>query len=160
RELSLRLVADRVRAKSPAAARTASGRLLVAVSPSPFSARLLRSARRLAESLNVEWLALHVLASEGLVESDAGRRRLGNHLRLAEQLGAEVHTVTGRDAVAELLTFARRHDVRHIVVGKPLARGLKDRPGSNFVADLVRRSGEIDVFVVNGESPVEESEPG
>ncbi len=160
RELSLRLVADRVRAKSPATARAATGRLLVAVSPSPFSARLLRSARRLAESLNVEWLALHVVASEGLVLSDAERRRLGNHLRLAEQLGAEVHTGTGRDAVGELLTFARRHDVRHVVVGKPLARGFLGRPGSSFVAELVRRSGEIDVFVVNGEEPVEESEPG
>jgi len=159
RELALRLVADRVRAKSPATARAASGRLLVAVSPSPFSARLLRSARRLAERLNVEWLALHVLASEGLVLSDAERRRLGNHLRLAEQLGGEVHTVTGRDTVGELIDFARRHDVRHVVVGKPLAQGPRDRPVSSFVADVVRRSGDIDVFVVNGAAPAADAGP-
>jgi two-component system sensor histidine kinase KdpD len=159
RELALRLVADRVRAKSPATARAASGRLLVAVSPSPFSARLLRSARRLAESLNVEWLALHVVASEGLVLSDAERRRLGNHLRLAEQLGGEVHTVTGRDTVGELIDFARRHDVRHVVVGKPLAQGPRDRPVSSFVVDVVRRSGDIDVFVVNGAAPAADAGP-
>jgi two-component system, OmpR family, sensor histidine kinase KdpD len=158
RELALRLVADRVRAASSFTARAATGRLLVAVSGSPFSARLLRSARRMAESLNVEWLALHVLASEGLVLSDAERRRLGNHLRLAEQLGAEVHTVTGRDVVGEILAFARRHDVRHIVVGKPLGQRLRDRPAHSFVNDLVRRSGDIDLVVVNGEETEEEPE--
>jgi two-component system sensor histidine kinase KdpD len=152
RELALRLVADRVRAKSPASARAATGRLLVAVSPSPFSARLLRTARRLAESLNVGWLAVHVLASEGLVLSDADRRRLGNHLRLAEQLGAEVHAVTGRDVAGELLALARRHDVRHLVVGKPLDSRLKDRFAPTLVAELLQRSGDIDLFVVNGEA--------
>jgi len=159
RELALRLVADRVRARSPAAGRGTSGRLLVAVSPSPFSARLLRSARRMAEGLHIDWLALHVLASEGLVQSEAERRRLGNHLRLAEQLGAEVHTVAGRDTVGEMVAFARRHGVSHIVVGKPLSDRGGRRPASNLVADLVRRSGDIDVFVVNGETSEVEPEP-
>jgi len=157
RELALRLVADRVRAKSPASARAATGRLLVAVSPSPWSARLLRTARRLAESLNVGWLAAHVVASDGIVLSDADRRRLGNHLRLAEQLGAEVHTVSGRDVAGELLALARRHDVRHLVVGKPLGQRLRDRFAPRLVDELLRRSGEIDLFVVNGETG--ETEP-
>src|SRR5262249_27549889 len=94
RGLAVRLAADRVRARAPAAARAASGRLLVAVSASPFSARLLRSARRMAEGLNVEWLALHVVASEGRAFSDAERRRLGHPPPPPQPPRAQGHTAT------------------------------------------------------------------
>jgi K+-sensing histidine kinase KdpD len=38
----------------------AAERLLVSISPSPLAERLVRAARRLADELNAEWLAIYV----------------------------------------------------------------------------------------------------
>lgn len=159
RELALRLVADRVRATAPAPTRRATGgKLLVGIGASPFAPRLLRTAKRFADALGCEWLAVHVAASPGHAASDGEQRRLGNHLRLAESLGAEVHTLPGRDVADELLACARRLDVRWIVVGKPLAASLARRFTPPLADELLRRSGAIDVIAVNGAAS-DEPEP-
>src|SRR5580698_3584904 len=68
RELALRRTAERVDAQMRTY-RTEHGidrvwatgdRLLVGVSPSPLSARLVRAARRMAGALHAEWIAVHV----------------------------------------------------------------------------------------------------
>src|SRR5437016_1881599 len=68
RELALRRTAERVDAqmrvymREHAIARVwpAAERLLVCVSPSPLSARLVRAAKRLAEGLGAQWIAAYV----------------------------------------------------------------------------------------------------
>ena len=68
RELALRIVAEKVDHELTEV-RTISGdrsiwrsgeRLMVAVGPSPFSARLVRWTRRMAYALNAPWIALSV----------------------------------------------------------------------------------------------------
>src|SRR6266571_1510255 len=68
RELALRRTADRVDAQMQVYRRTheitetwpTTERILVCVSPSPLSARLVRAARRMAALLRAEWLAVYV----------------------------------------------------------------------------------------------------
>ena len=68
RELALRKAAERVGAQMEdyREAHAVSGtwpareRLLVCVGPSPFAARLVRSARRMAAGLRAPWVAVHV----------------------------------------------------------------------------------------------------
>ncbi len=68
REICLRRAAERVDDQMRAYMQTraiqsiwpASERLLVCISPSPLSERLVRTTRRLADELNAEWLALYV----------------------------------------------------------------------------------------------------
>jgi len=84
REMALRTTAQRVDvqmqdARREAGVRTAwaaSERVLVAISPSPMSPRLVRSARRLAAGMRAEWMAAYVESPRSAHLSPEDRRRL------------------------------------------------------------------------------------
>ncbi len=133
REIALRRTADRVSvdvqtARTGAAARQpwpTSERLLVCVGPSPASAKVVRAARRLADTLRGQWLAVHVETPQAERTSAADRLRLRENLRLAERLGAEVVTLSGDDVVDTVLSYANERNVTKIVLGKPYDSRLR-----------------------------------
>jgi two-component system, OmpR family, sensor histidine kinase KdpD len=158
RELALRTTADRVDAdmqayrKEHGIERTwaASDRLLVCVSPSPYSASLLRVGKRMAAAMRMSWYAVTVETPAAQRLPSADRARITQHLRLAEKLGAETVTLTGERAAEEILRFARGANVTKIVVGKPRARTLRDRLGTPFIDELILGSGDIDIYATAG----------
>jgi two-component system sensor histidine kinase KdpD len=165
RELSLRQVAQRLN-KDVAAARlqradqgpwATNERLLVCVGPSPTSAKLIRTARRMAAAFGGDWLAVAVEPHGPRAATAAARQRVAQHLRLAERLGAETHTLIGTDVVQTILDFARSRNVTKIIVGKTFQPRWKRLLFGTVVDGLVDRSGDIDVYVIRGE--VEESRP-
>jgi len=168
RELALRRTADRVEAQMHdyktehgiQRVWPAGERVLVAVSPSPASARLVRAARRMAGSLHAKWVAVYVQTPASLRMPDRDRQRVAENLRLAEQLGAETVTLSGQSAAQETLAYARTHNVTKIVVGKPTHPRWRDVLGAPFLDEIVRSSGGIDVYVISGdESDVQRAAP-
>ena len=109
REIALRETANRVheevesaRLRRAAAVPWATReRLLVCVGPSPTSAKVIRAAKRLADRLDAEWLAVHVESARGARMSPADRERLHQNMRLAESLGAENVQISGDDVVVD-----------------------------------------------------------
>jgi hypothetical protein len=131
RELALRIVAERVDAqmldfRRENAVRTpwpASERILVCVSASPLSARLVRAAKRLASGLRAPCLAVHVETPAAIRLPVKERQRLERNLRLAEQLGAQVDMLGADDLawgnlgqydaiVTGVRAYERRADLR------------------------------------------------
>ncbi len=168
RELALRLTAERVDAQMREY-REAQGieqtwaitdQLLVAVSASPYSARLVRAARRMAGSLHARWFAVYVEPRTARPLPKAMAARLAQNLDLAEQLGAEVVTLTGDNPTDELLRFAREHNITKVIVGKPVAVRLRDRFRTSLVDQLVRGSGDIDVYVTAGDPDTTDDKTG
>lgn len=166
RELALRLVADHVgeatqefhRAQAAAGPWKTGVRLMVALSPSPLSASLIRWTRRLADGLQAPWLAVYVETSRPLSETE--QSRLANNLAAARQLGAEVITTTDEDVVQGLLHVARKHNVTQIVFGKPGgADWLETWRGRSVLQRLVDASGDIDVLVVRADKPETRTAP-
>jgi two-component system, OmpR family, sensor histidine kinase KdpD len=160
RELSLRQVAQRL-SKDVAAARRekaaqapwATGeRLLVCVGPSPTSAKLIRTAKRMAAAFGADWLAVAVEPPGASAATAAARQQIDQHLRLAERLGAEASTLTGSDIAQTLLDFARTRNVTKILIGKTSQPRWKRFLFGTVVDALVDRSGDIDVYVIRGES--------
>jgi two-component system sensor histidine kinase KdpD len=159
RELALRHTAERVdaevrayrRAQGIDATWATSEQLLVAVSPSPYSAQLIRAARRMASPLHARWYAAYVEPSRARQLDGAARASLSRNLRLAEQLGAEVVTLSGEDASQAILRFAREHNITKVIVGKPVIRRPWDRLRGSLVDQMVRDSGDIDVYVTAGD---------
>jgi two-component system sensor histidine kinase KdpD len=126
-------------------------RLLVCIGPSPSSIRLVRGAKRMAEGLGAEWIVAYVETPAQLRLPQEARDRVAQTMRLAEQLGAETHTLTGLRMSEEILAFARSRNVSKIVVGKP-ERPLWKRIAMGSIVDtLVQGSGEIDVYVISGD---------
>ncbi|AKV03265.1 Osmosensitive K+ channel histidine kinase KdpD [Labilithrix luteola] len=161
RELALRVTAQRVdlqmrryRAEH-GIERTwpAAERILVCVSPSPSSARLIRSARRLATGLHADWIAAYVETPGALRLSAKDRERVNQHHILAQGLGAETVTLGGGSGPAEIVRFARSRNVTRILVGKPTHARWRDFFTRSFLDELVRTSGDIDVHVLAGDEP-------
>jgi two-component system, OmpR family, sensor histidine kinase KdpD len=159
REMALRITAERVdhqlqdymvlkRIAGPWKSRE---RLMVAVSPSPLSERLVRWTRRMAYTLEAPWIAVHVETSHAL--APAQQERLANVLALADELGAEVVTTWDENVVHGLLRIARERNVTQIVVGKPVRSRWQEWSSGALVDRLLRQSGDIDVYVVTGDPP-------
>lgn len=159
REMALRLTAEHVdrdlrqlrQGQVTGEPWKAGDRLLVAVSASPSSEKLIRWARRAAASMEASWLAVHVETPQPLTPLD--EVRLGLNLALARQLGAEVLMVESTDPGAEILRVARQHNATQIIVGKPGPRTLASWFKKSPVDWLVRNSGDIDVHMVRAVSP-------
>jgi two-component system sensor histidine kinase KdpD len=158
REISLRTTADRLnedvqvarRGLAKAGVWPTNERLLVCVGPSPTSAKVIRSAKRLAADMRCEWIAVSVETSKAQRMGPANRARLVQNLHLAEQLGAETVSLSGENAAEEIIAYARERNVTKIVVGKTDEPRWKRLWRGTFVDELLRHSGEIDVYVVRG----------
>jgi two-component system sensor histidine kinase KdpD len=155
RELALRSTANRVNTevlvyRQGHAIQTTwptTERILVCVGPSPTSATLVRSAKRLADGLHASWHALYIQQQPS---GELTARALDN-LNLAQELGAETHILAGGDVARLIVGFARQHNVTRIVIGKPLKRRFVDLLRGSPVDQLVRLSEEIDVHVIKGQ---------
>ncbi|MDP9005223.1 MAG: DUF4118 domain-containing protein, partial [Verrucomicrobiota bacterium] len=153
REMALRLVAEHVdrdlrdiMSEQNIAGPWKSGdRLLVAVSASPYSERLIRYTRRLAASMEASWLVANIERARAL--STEEQNRLTRYLALARQLGAEVICTPGHDIAETLLRIARQHNVTQIVIGRSTGAGWtwwKRDP----LRWLMRHSGNIDIHMI------------
>lgn len=158
REIALRLTAERVdydlqkftvtRDDSPW---QTNERLLVAVSHSPYSEKLIRATRRLAYNLEAPWIALHV--ETGLTLNDEDQRQLKKNLDLARELKAEVVNTTDTDIASAIKRISRQKNVTQVVVGKPTRRWFRDViEGGHLLNRLVRDSQEVDVHVIRHDS--------
>jgi two-component system, OmpR family, sensor histidine kinase KdpD len=159
RELALRSTAERVDAQMRLY-RTEHGiarvwptaeRVLVSVSPSPSSGRLLRAGRRMGARLQAPCIAVFVETPASLRMSEGERDHLAETLRLAEQLGMETVRLKGERAAEELIRYAKERNATQIVVGKPTHPRWRDLVSTSFLDEVVRSSGDIDVYVISGE---------
>ncbi len=101
-------------------------RLLVCIGPGPSSAKVINSAKRMADRLQAEWFAVYVESPKMLRLTEEERNRIAQNLRLAEELGGESITLRGRSIAQEIVNFARQRNVSKIVSGKPVRSRLKD----------------------------------
>jgi two-component system sensor histidine kinase KdpD len=130
----------------------ATDRLLVCISANPLSERLVRTGRRLATQLNVEWFALYVETPQHARLSEAERDRVARTMRLAEELGAKAVTVPGQSIADSILLYARSHNVTKIIVGKSLGIRWSGFLRGSVVDRIIHHSGEIDVYVISADT--------
>jgi two-component system sensor histidine kinase KdpD len=161
REMALRMVAEHVdrdlrdimQEERIAGPWKSGDRLLVAVSASPYSERLIRYTRRLASSMEASWIVANIERPRPLSQEE--QTRLTRYLALARQLGAEVISTPGTEVGETLLRIARQHNVTQIVIGKPLGMRSLSFWKRDPLRWLMRHSGNIDIHMI----PAEESSP-
>jgi two-component system sensor histidine kinase KdpD len=162
RELALRRTAERVddqmlsymREHAITGPWAAGERVIVCLDPSPSAANAVRAAKRTADGLDAELIALYVETDRHATLSEAEHGHLAETMRLAAQLGAEVVTVPGHSVVEEILAFARQRNATRVVVGKSRrSRWFELRHGS-VVDELVRSSSGLAVEVAPSDDKV------
>lgn len=150
REISLRFAGEVVGNElrelgGQARAAGAGEKLLVALSHSPHSQRLIRAARKMAFAADADWIALHV--DTGVTLSEEDRNRLAANIELARGLGATVLTTTDEDIVRAIVRIAGQHGVSKIVLGRP-GRAPFWRPAGSMLDRLLGET-EIDIHVLH-----------
>ena len=161
RELTMRCAAERVDNQMTSYMQTraipgpwqAVERLLVCVSPSSFGEHLVRSTRRLADELNAEWQVVYVDTPEHAHLSDKKHSQIDSTLQLAKELGARTAILplskTSPSIASSIIEFARKHNFTKIITGKPIRPLWQDILRGSVVDQLIRKSQNIDVYVIN-----------
>jgi two-component system sensor histidine kinase KdpD len=162
RELALRRTAEKTETQlealmhghgeddAPAWGATATERVMVAFDARPHATELLRHGWRLAHALKAPLLAVTVLAPPPVLRGRGTdtQAALDRHVRLAEDLGAEVMKVSGEDVVAALVEVARDRHVTQLVIGQPSRSRWQELLRGSVVNRLLRQPLGADIFVV------------
>ncbi len=158
RELALRFTAEKVddqlreqmTAKRILGPWNTNERLMVAISQSPYSARLIRSTRRMAFNLEAPWIALYVDTGQTLSTED--HEMLVKNMALAKELGAELITTRDSHVSDALKRIASEKNVTQLVMGRPDRRMFRDALSRGTILDqLVRETSEIDIHIIRQE---------
>jgi len=159
REMALRLAAERVDQQMQDYMHVehiqgpwrSTERLMVAVSASPLSERLIRWTRRTAYNLKAPWIAVYIEPVNPL--SEAAKAQLARNLSLVHKLGGDVVTASDKNVVSALMQVARQRNITQIVVGKPARSRIQEMVvGGSLVNRLIRASDNVDIYVIQGDA--------
>lgn len=160
RELALRRTAERVDALMDVYKTTTGGtqgwsgadRILVCIGPDQLSTKLVRVAKRMAGGLKSPWTAIYVENDRHYRLNREGQEAVERTLRLAERMGGETEIVQGQKASDDILAFAHANGITKIIVGKTAKPRWREILTGTLADQLIRGSGDIDVYVVTGEA--------
>ncbi len=126
----------------------AASRILVCVGTTELSERTIRLAKQLASTMDAEWYAVHVQSPLQAALSSQAEQSLTRNLKLAEEMGGKVTSLTGQSLAQEILQFARRQNISLILIGWRAKWNWRRLFQGALVNTLVRESGSIHVLVV------------
>lgn len=128
-------------------------RLLVGFSSSPTSERLLRMTHRMASDMGAEWFAVYVQSARQQIEiSEKARNQLDKNIRLAEELGAHVVSLSGNVIADTIISFAKENNITLIVAGLSHRSRVEEIFKGSVLNELTKKSGQIDVLIVGNEN--------
>jgi two-component system sensor histidine kinase KdpD len=123
-------------------------RVVVALTGGPEGDTLIRRGARIAarsaRGREIDLLAVHVLAGD---EPD-GASATALQRQLVEHLGGTFHQVVGGDVPQALLEFSRAVEATQLVIGTSRRSRWARAFRAGIGAEVVARSGEIDVHIV------------
>lgn len=121
-------------------------RVLVAVTHRPLSKTLLRRGWRIAGAMHAELIAVTVDTGEDRNSNE--RANLATHLRLAEDLGATVVRLSGKDVAAALATYARAEHATQLIVGHSRRSRWEALVKGSVVDRLLRLLPSVDLHII------------
>ena len=154
RELALRRTADRVEDDVQAYRVEQSidrvwkteAAFLCCIGAHDNSAHIVRSAARLAQQLAVAWHAVYVETPALQRLPDAQRERILRTVKLAGELGATTAVLPSQDVAAELVGYARQHNLSKLLVGH--TRRSAWWRGPTLAHALTRLAPDVDLIEV------------
>lgn len=155
RELALRAVADRtdedldayMRLHNIAGPWPTKERVLVCVTANPAGQVLVRRGYRLAGRLKADFLVASV-RRPGRTPSLEDARNLDRHLRLAQELGAQVLVEEDDDAAGRLVKIAQEVRATQIILGESRRSRWAELLHGSVIDRILRDTCDADVLIV------------
>jgi two-component system sensor histidine kinase KdpD len=130
----------------------ATDRVLVAVTPRPQSAKLVRRGYQLASRMNGDLWVVHVKPPAVLL--GAAEQQAVDDLRgLAEELGGAFIEASSDDIATGIIEFSKAHQVTFIVLGQSVRGRLDEILHGSIVNRIMRETRNVDVVIVSELSP-------
>ena len=152
RELAIRQTAQALRARQSgkAAAGEPSGdKILVNITTHPSTAMLLRRARRVADYLHADCVAVCVHAEPEFSAVPAAQRHaLERHIQFAENLHIPTHLLRDKNPARALVNFARENGVTQIFIQRSAEPPRRWFPGLEFTDQVLQRASWTQVTIV------------
>lgn len=119
-------------------------RIMVCISPTQSSLRLLRRGWRAAQRLKGEIVAVYVEAHPPTAKQ---QETLRNDFALADRLKIPIVTLHG-DVAAELIRYAREHRITQIVVGHSDRSRWQEFLKGSIINQITRELRSVDILIV------------
>lgn len=156
RELAMREIAHRVdedllsvkKHQKIARPWQTSDRILICVSPTRSSLRLIRRGWRLAQRMHGDIVAAYV--EEGKL-TDSSQRILTDDFKLCERLGIPTVTLTGEVSEA-IIKYAQENNISQIILGHTDRTRVQEFLKGSLMLDLAKQLKTVDILVVATES--------
>lgn len=148
REIALRRCAERVSRLQGASAPKGDEHILVCLSSSPSNERIIRTAARMAAAFKARFSAVYVQRDDEEWRGQENEKRLENHKRLAQQLGARIETLYGEDIAEQIATFSRLSHVTKIVLGRSAVSKPRFFPSPTLAERLIGQAPDLDVYII------------
>jgi two-component system sensor histidine kinase KdpD len=146
------LMAGREREEEFTRGAAAAERVMVAFDARPQARQILREGFRLSRALKAPLLAVTVVrpgeGGESARLDTPQERALREYTELAEDLGAEVVRIEGRDVAKELARVARERHATQLVIGAPNRPRWRELLFGSVVNRLLREPTGADIHVV------------
>lgn len=157
RELALRQVAHAVdrslesyREKDDAQASVAvRERIGVAVSSNPSAQHLIARGARMAQAMDGELYVVYVDMGQDTSEKD--QRTLAANIKFAENVGAQINKVTGKNVAEAVADFVRQKHITQMVFGHSSTTGWKRYLYLSAIHKFLRDAPPVDVHIVTQE---------
>src|SRR5271169_4283099 len=122
-------------------------RIAVGVSSNPAAQYLVARASRMAQAINGELYVLYV--DTGVDDGDLERKRsLQANLQFAENLGAQIVKLKGKDVAQAMAEFVREKHITQMIFGHSATSGWRKYLFMSAVHRFLRDAPAVDVHIV------------
>lgn len=122
--------------------------ILVCLSASPSNAKIVKTAAVMASAFGGSFTALYVQTPDSDKMDENSKRRLQYHIRLAEQLGADITTMFGEDVSFQIAEFARISGVTKIVIGRSNVKHRHFWSKPTLTEKLAEIAPNLDIHII------------
>lgn len=157
RAVGLRRCADRAATCMHQTTPHTHDQILVCISASPSSERIIRAAAQMANAFQCGLIALFVETKSFQWAAEADRKQLQENIRLAQQLGATVETVYGDDVAYQIAEFTRLSGAAKIVIGRSTRPGQLFFRRPSLIERLIYLAPALDIHIIPDNHPANQT---
>jgi two-component system sensor histidine kinase KdpD len=124
-------------------------RIAVGVSSNPAAQYLIARGARMAQRIDAELYVVYVdIGADGSPED---QRSLAQNIRFAEDLGAKIVRVKGKQVAEEMAKFVREKHITQVVFGHTATKGWRRYLYLSAIHRFLRDAPAVDVHIVTQE---------
>jgi len=124
-------------------------RIAVCISSNPAAQYLVARGARMAHGMNAE---LYVVYTDlGQDSSEANQRTLAANVRFAENVGASIVRLKGKNVAHAVAEFVNEKHITQVIFGRSATRGWKRYFYLSAIHQFLRDAPAVDVHIVTQE---------